>query len=425
MKKKNGILLGILILLLSSCSKNAGQEKSGDNAQKKERLENFIFEVNMNAVLGKSESKYYMPDALKAFVGRKYLTKSHVYFMAEEPFPSKYGIIDASDFYDASADDAAWVDSCIIRLEEERIAAQLEAMEALLEEGEAVDDADVNIADLAEGEHGEASDGSDGSVGEGDDAASGENAASNEDVSIIPEGPSTDGTIKNNHLSFSEFDREKFIVQEKNGKKILIYAADGSVLRRFYDENYRLDKEEYWYIKSAENAEIKKTLDYEYDGQGKLAVKKITENGMLDIYKYTDSGLVSKKDSFYVLEDKNIISSSVARTYNEKKDVLSEIFITYTYTDNTYEKLKYSTEQKYIYTYNEEDIPPDFKYYEDGSLKMHNKYSGEKGRFTSQIFFDERYSVKTYYEDNMRVREVFFLDGAVRREKYYEKQKSE
>ena len=56
---------------------------------------------------------------------------------------------------------------------------------------------------------------------------------------------------------------------------------------------------------------------------------------------------------------------------------------------------------------------------------MRNKYSLEKGTYTSQIFFDENMSVKTYYEKGVRVKETFMNGNKVMREKLYEKSDEE
>ena len=55
-----------------------------------------------------------------------------------------------------------------------------------------------------------------------------------------------------------------------------------------------------------------------------------------------------------------------------------------------------------------------------------DKYSTEKGIFTSRIFFDEGLSVKSYYENNIRVRDVYYRNNSIIREKVYEEpEKSE
>ena len=51
---------------------------------------------------------------------------------------------------------------------------------------------------------------------------------------------------------------------------------------------------------------------------------------------------------------------------------------------------------------------------------MHNKYSVEKGNYTSHIYFDDNLSVKAYYEDYIHVRDVYYRSGNIIREKVYE-----
>ena len=307
---------------------------------------------------------------------------------------------DNLDFYDSYSETADWVDSCIARVEEERIAQQLNEMEELFDENSEFTD-ELQVEDN-------------------------EAVAESEGV-IISDAPSVDMTDKNNLLAFSEFEREKFVSQTADGKTILIYAFDGNITRLFYDEKLKLEREENWLIKNADNPEIKKSIEYIYSKTGVLDTKKCTEGNQLEISRYLDNGLINKKEVFIILKNEDgsekdkKITSSLSRTYNQNKEVKTETATSYTYTDDTYEKIKYTCEQKYVYAYNDGDIPPDFMYYEDGMLKMHNKYAPESGTYTSQIYFDENYSVKTYYENNVRTREVFFMDGVVRREKVYEK----
>ena len=51
---------------------------------------------------------------------------------------------------------------------------------------------------------------------------------------------------------------------------------------------------------------------------------------------------------------------------------------------------------------------------------MLNKYSIEKGNYVSEVFFDDNFSVKSYYENDVRVKDLFYSDGKITREKIYE-----
>ena len=59
---------------------------------------------------------------------------------------------------------------------------------------------------------------------------------------------------------------------------------------------------------------------------------------------------------------------------------------------------------------------------ENDVLKMRNKYSSQKGNYTSQVFFEDDFSVKTYYIDEKKVKEVYYSGESVLRVKNYDKQ---
>ncbi|MCR4630094.1 MAG: hypothetical protein K5786_00515 [Treponema sp.] len=392
MKYIKRIVLVFSIFLIFSCSEEQSSENEVVSNQNNLQVENLYYELNRYIITGecelKSPQQFLITQEMKTFAKRRYFTDNKVFFAGEEVFNQHYGSFEAL-FYDPSQESADWVDSCISLVEEERIAAQL----ALLEDEDFI----IEEEPLPEPES-----------------------------PVISDKPATEISGKDGQLVTSEFENEKLITQEHNGKRILIYASNGNVLRKIYDEKQRIEKEEEWEISSVDKQEVKKSTEYIYSEEsGRIAKKKITENGRLEIISFVGKGLVAKKEVYQILEKENKIISSFERRYNQEEKVSSEVSTSYTYTDDTYEKLKESYEQKYEYFYNEGDIPPDFKYYEDGMLRMHNKYSVEKGSYTSQIYFDNNYSVKTYYEDSVRVREVFFIDGQVRREKLYERKKDE
>ena len=332
------------------------------------------------------------------------------------------------DLYNPALDDATWVESVFARIEEERIAEELRVMEESLEEYQ-IDDASELIKDdeeestmNSESESSEVSEMSD----ETNDSQAEETLSEIENF-FSEEKEEVTKTGKNDLLSFYEFDNEIFTSQDSEGNHILVHSMKEKVNRFFYDDEYKLIKKEVWNIPSVFKAVLEKTETYKYFENSKVvSEKEITGPYTVENVKYSNDGKTLSAEKYAVFEDKEHITEKRLFSYDDDGNLLSDELKEYFYKADDYEDLDYSFTKKYLYSYNDEGIPPDFKYFENGILKMHNKYSTEKGNFTSRIFFDEGLSVKSYYENNIRVRDVYYRNNSIIREKVYEEpEKSE
>lgn len=379
-----------ILIFLASCAK-----KSDDSALRaaeiEASLENFIIASSISSDF----SGNYAPEPLRTLLDRKFIAdeSGRALYAAEFYFPAVLALRDSSGFFDSCGGDVSWVDTCVIQAEEERIASSIAILEDAFEIPDFIAEDDFDGADLQE------------------------------NPGMIFDLLSNDVTARNGNLAFSEAGTEKFVLTERDGRKILVYASDSSVTRRFYDEELRLEREEHWLIQDADSAELIKSVEVEYAPDGALASRSVREGGSLEIAMYDDDGLVLEKKVYEFSGDDMRIASETRRLYNQQKKVASEVLLDYHYKDSDFSALDFTYEQRYDYEYNDGDVPPDFDYYEDGVLRMRNRYSPDKGSYTSQIFFDEHNSVRTYYESDVRVREVFFMDGVVIRERIYDQKK--
>ena len=118
--------------------------------------------------------------------------------------------------------------------------------------------------------------------------------------------------------------------------------------------------------------------------------------------------------------------------YDSENQLLEDLQKEYSYKDSNYNKPEIFTKRyEYSYPYdaaadepeanNNTVIPPDYKFYENDILKMQNIYSAEKGTYISWVYFDEKLSVKTYYEEDVRVRDEYYNQGRLFRTKIYKK----
>lgn len=332
------------------------------------------------------------------------------------------------DLYNPALDDATWVESVFARIEEERIAEELRVMEESLEEYQIDDASELIKADEeestmnSESESSEVSEMSD----ETNDSQAEETLSEIENF-FSEEKEEVTKTGKNDLLSFYEFDNEIFTSQDSEGNHILVHSKKEKANRFFYDDEYKLIKKEVWNIPSASKAALEKTETYKYFENSKVvSEKEITGPYTVENVKYNNDGKTLSAEKYAVFEDKEHITEKRLFSYDDDGNLLSDELKEYFYKADDYKDLDYSFTKKYLYSYNDEGIPPDFKYFENGILKMHNKYSTEKGNFTSRIFFDEGLSVKSYYENNIRVRDVYYRNNSIIREKVYEEpEKSE
>ncbi len=318
------------------------------------------------------------------------------------------------DFYSPACDNGEWVEELLARLEEERIADELSSMESSLSEyqNEEMPEAEKS------GEETEPTE----STGSTESEESSEPQLSEVEKFFNQEKADTIIHDKNNKLKFYEFENEIFEPQYQNGNLINIHANGNYIDRYFYNDNYQLVKKENWNIPSVQGAKLEKTEKYEYYPDSNVISKKtITTLESQENLTYSETSKILTSEKYAIAEEKNQITSKRKFSYDGEDRLISDSLTEYFYKDKEYKELDYSFTKKYDYAYNEGEIPPDFKYYENGVLKMLNKYSSEKGKYVSEIFFDKTFSVKTYYENDVRVKDIFYSGGKVTREKLYDK----
>lgn len=318
------------------------------------------------------------------------------------------------DFYSPACDNGEWVEELLARLEEERIADELSSMESSLSE--------YQNEEMPEAEKSEEETESSESTGSTESEESAEPQLSEVEKFFNQEKADTIIHDKNNKLKFYEFENEIFEPQYQNGNLINIHANGNYIDRYFYNDNYQLVKKENWNIPSVQGAKLEKTEKYEYYPDSNVISKKtITTLESQENLTYSETSKILTSEKYAIAEEKNQISSKRKLSYDNEDRLISDSLTEYFYKDKEYKELDYSFTKKYDYAYNEGEIPPDFKYYENGVLKMLNKYSSEKGKYVSEIFFDKTFSVKTYYENDVRVKDIFYSGGKVTREKLYDK----
>lgn len=216
-----------------------------------------------------------------------------------------------------------------------------------------------------------------------------------------------------NRLKIMEYGTEKFLPVKNGDSSVLVHYSNKAAIRLFYDQLFRLTKKEYWKMDSIENAKITGTELYFYQDDAKKPYeKKIETESAVFVSKYNENGLVIRTEKF----SDNKSCSVTLISYDDKNRIIKE-----TVTEDGIEK-----KQLFNYTVTdqaeqngEETVPPDYKYYENDILIIQTLYV-KKGFYSTTIWFDKANSVRTDYENYIKVREVYYTDGVERRVKNYE-----
>ncbi len=384
MKKIFFLIFFISSLMIISCSKKEEVSVSKPSEKIQEYIFNKLFE-------GKASGSFERIMKTPVLYGKQRL------YLCEKIFPACSGIIDSSGFYSGELDDAHWVDSLIFSMEEMRMGEQMLSM---------LEDETSFIPPIIED-----------TIPEQTEAL--ENAESNEAPEVVEvEKILLDAT---NRLKVMEFGKERFIPLLNTEETVFVHYADNKAVRYFYDSKYRLIKKEYWNMVSVIDSKITGTELYEYENDSVKPSKKIIENDSARIVSnLNENGLVIRMEKY--LNDKE--QSVSLYDYDEFNRLISETCTQYVYEG---EKLKNKTNKKQLFKYKsspdaeeeENAVPPDYEYYEDNVLRTKTEYT-EKDKYSTLIIFDENDSVITYYENHIKVKDVFMSRGKEKRVKVYE-----
>ena len=263
-------------------------------------------------------------------------------------------------------------------------------------------------------------------------------AAENQDE-IVPQVEAVEKRLLDayNRLKVMEYESEVFIPVNKEDSSIIVHYSNKAAVRYFYDNLYRLTKKEYWKMESVENAKLTGTEKFSYNDESKKPYEKIIEKeDVIFVSKLNENGLVIRTEKYTVEESsKGKLLQTTLWTYDDKNRITSETLtedklvkkqvFNYSKTDGqvSSSKVKSGTDASQSEKTDEnektEELPPDYEYYENGVLVTKTEYI-KKGVYSTTIWFDSTNSVRTDYENYVKVRDVYFTNGIERRVKNYE-----
>ncbi|MBR5647161.1 MAG: hypothetical protein IKX23_11025 [Treponema sp.] len=360
---KKTVLPVLLLFALFSCSKKPDLIYQSKHNITYELLRNRLFH---QSDLPDADSFYFPKDFEK-----KLLHEDNGLYLIEQFYPELTGLIDCEGYYLEALDDGEWVDNVLNGIEEQRIG---EDIMSFLE-----NNASITVPYNMD----------------------------NPEEAVSVEKRLLDSKLR---LKSMEYGKEIFIPQQLGEKKIFISTDSKNFMRSFYDDFYRLIKTESWDIPDIKNAKLICSEEYSYNGKSEYPEIKVTRanDSLIKVFYKPESSL-ARLSEFY---DKNALQKSFTWKYDDSDRLTEEVESDFS-SGVTFEK-------KQVYIYNiDEEIPPDYEYYENGEIKLKTQYSS-KNDYVTVITFDEGLSVTSYYENNKKTKDVYMQDDVIIREKKYE-----
>lgn len=382
--KKSFFFSFVLVLGFSSCYLKKTEEK------KKERtMSSYLYDLALKEYLNKKSAKETESQnlVLKNVENQLFtytIQNGKNLFVIETLYQNCKGQIDCKNFY-MGVDNADYVESVVLQSEESE-----------------------NDLDSLEN--------------------NGENPLENEEFFDSQKSKNIEETLENsklieklyidrlNKLKILEFEKELFIPNDD----FVIEKNEKSVSKSYYDDLYRVIIKEHWSIGKLLDSKIIKTELFEYYDDTLVSKSKteITE-AEKKVSVFNKNGFVEKIEEYSIFENQNYLISETNLSYDEKDRIneKKETKITY---DEEYKKKLSENAKKFVYHNKEnEELPADYEYFENDILKIKAVYSETKGNYTQEIFFDNM-SVKSFYEDNLLKKDIYYIDGVEKRVVDYE-----
>jgi len=266
----------------------------------------------------------------------------------------------------------------------------------------------------------------------------------------------------NGDLRRFSYDGEQFTMWKYGDDTILVNFYGTKLIRKKFDSLYRLVKsEQFKTSNSAQQTSLETQLDYEYSGdssspsksieqlfsQKKKLVNKFDESGrkiyILESHyeereiksskkkkaenvesEKTDSEKADKTEEKPKTETVLLDDKKTSRKYDEKGRIIEEETVTWTYKQGIsgrYSRHERSVKNVFDYSAvtDENNFPPNLKFYENGELHMERNYSASNS-YSEKLYFEDGFSVELIYESGVKKSEIIYVNGKEQRRREFE-----
>ena len=273
-----------------------------------------------------------------------------------------------------------------------------------------------------------------------------------EDSKLDEELPQEFTYIKNDgNIRRFSYDGEQFTSWKENENTILVNYYGEKLIRKKFDSLYRLIKSENFTISSsAKNSVLEKSTEYDYREDSTMPFRSVEDDFsskrricneydemgrsvMLLESHYEEREIKSKEKSKEQASEKTdkpktetllLDDKKTSRVYDEKGRAVQQEIITWTYK-KTFSG-RFSRNQRSVKTVfdyssvtDENNFPPDLKFYENGELHLERKYSGPNS-YSEKLYFEDGFSVEVLYENSVKTTEIIYINGKEQRRREFD-----
>lgn len=187
--------------------------------------------------------------------------------------------------------------------------------------------------------------------------------------------------------------------------RVLTNISDGELQRRFYDENFRLSKIEYWQIASSSaQSKMRRRKTYAFGADGKIS--EVRENDFdaqtSSITFFNSNGKIrsSRKNN---LRDGKLDSFEIfTYEYDGEGRVLQEDRKLFQVQGK---KQKRVLSQRVVNKYSGEKIS-ETSFYENSALRIRTVYTDSEN-YVQTTYFDGGFVVRDFYENGVKISSTF------------------
>lgn len=325
--------------------------------------------------------------------------------LEEKLFSERLGLVSAAVNYDSSLDNGSWIDeifaedSTFVVTKPKMLEEVDETLSTLEVESE---DADIELKEIEK--------------------------VVEENRKEAEESPSTEISrhVKDSEerLAYFSYGEEVITVNTKDLDRTFVYSDKKKIIRKSFDAKMNLVKKETWKKSNSSDVSPETVQTFVYgEGTKPLSSTVLSSDAKTEL-KYNESGKIIHSENYklYKKDDKSkgrFYKDSVTDwKYNDSGRILEKESIQYDY-NKIYTTVTGKSQKKEEYQYKVSESVPDYFYYEDKVLRLSTVYSSEESYVTT-MNFEGGFVIESYYENGKRLKDIYYLNGIVRRTRNYE-----